>query len=199
MDLWGIFLWVGIAALIHTEIIKRRYPKPVHVIMRKTVWPLLPAGALSGSLIGALVMSIFQQDHLIATTLQLGWIPGILIFRWWPWMEFQLNMSHQAANRELEEMKVAEQPTQNSSFNDPSSFGSDAEFNYERSAFTDKQASSDNAAYGWDKQHPADAKFWAIVNDPNASEGERENALKAIFKAQRLRKGQAGRELSTRQ
>lgn len=41
--------------------------------------------------------------------------------------------------------------------------------------------------YGVDKRHPADVKLWAIVDDPNASEGEQLNALRMIQKRRKDR------------
>lgn len=43
--------------------------------------------------------------------------------------------------------------------------------------------------YGTEKHHPDDAALWNIVNDPNASEGEQLNALRAIKKREVKRRG----------
>lgn len=43
--------------------------------------------------------------------------------------------------------------------------------------------------YGVDKRHPDDAKFWAYVDDPNASDQERKIAFEKILTAQAKRKG----------
>ena len=42
--------------------------------------------------------------------------------------------------------------------------------------------------YGFDKRHPKDAKLWAKVDDPNASDGERQAAFSAILKRNAQRK-----------
>lgn len=42
--------------------------------------------------------------------------------------------------------------------------------------------------YGFDKRHPKDAKLWAVVDDPNASDGERQAAFSAILKRNAQRK-----------
>ena len=40
---------------------------------------------------------------------------------------------------------------------------------------------------GFDDRHPDDAKFWAVVDDPNAPDGERRNAFEMILRARARR------------
>lgn len=47
---------------------------------------------------------------------------------------------------------------------------------------------SQETPYGFDKRHPKDAKLWAVVDDPNASDGERQAAFSAILKRNAQRK-----------
>ncbi len=42
--------------------------------------------------------------------------------------------------------------------------------------------------YGFDKRHPDDAALWAFVDDPNASDGERQAAFAKILKREAERK-----------
>lgn len=46
----------------------------------------------------------------------------------------------------------------------------------------------ENAPRGYDKRHPDDAKLWAVVDDPAASDGERRNAMDMILKREARRK-----------
>lgn len=54
-------------------------------------------------------------------------------------------------------------------------------FKYHSSAFKDNTPPPDPPR-GFDQRKPADAKLWAIIDDPNANEGESLAALKAIHK-----------------
>lgn len=51
-----------------------------------------------------------------------------------------------------------------------------------------QQRTTNSSDYGADKRHPDDAKFWAYVNDPNASDTERETAFRKIRERERNRK-----------
>ena len=59
-----------------------------------------------------------------------------------------------------------------------------------------KSSSRGSEHYGFDKRHPDDAKFWAVVDDPNATDGERRNAFDKILRAQAKRQGKAGRDVA---
>lgn len=77
-------------------------------------------------------------------------------------------------------------------FQDPPS-GDDDYFSYKGSSGgSGRQRSTAGASpempYGVDKRHPDDAKFWAVVDDPNASDGERQNAFAVILKRNAQRK-----------
>jgi hypothetical protein len=69
----------------------------------------------------------------------------------------------------------------------------DEYFSYKSSSGgSQRNRSSANASpempYGVDKRHPKDARLWAVVDDPNASDGERQNAFAAILKRNAQRK-----------
>lgn len=51
-----------------------------------------------------------------------------------------------------------------------------------------KPSPKQETPYGFDKRHPKDAKLWAVVDDPNASDGERQAAFSAILKRNAQRK-----------
>ncbi|MDO6523935.1 hypothetical protein Q4578_20270 [Shimia thalassica] len=70
-------------------------------------------------------------------------------------------------------------------------FSSKAQSGKERARHDQKRRASSKAQdvpYGVDKRHPKDAKLWAKVDDPNASDGERQNAFAAILKRNAQRK-----------
>ncbi|WP_299356988.1 hypothetical protein [uncultured Shimia sp.] len=91
--------------------------------------------------------------------------------------------------------------TNNGGFQEPPS-GDDDYFSYKSSSGgSNKQRRASSASpempYGVDKRHPDDAKFWAVVDDPNASDGERQNAFSAILKKQAKRKGRSGNDITS--
>ena len=58
--------------------------------------------------------------------------------------------------------------------------------------FSYRKAGSSRAEkkpYGVDKHHPDDIKYWNIVNDPNASESERQFALRRVLRNEGKRRG----------
>lgn len=81
---------------------------------------------------------------------------------------------------------------QNTGFQEPPSDDDDY-FSYKGSAGGSQRSRSSASAspempYGVDKRHPKDARLWAVVDDPNASDGERQNAFAAILKRNAQRK-----------
>ncbi|MCP4184809.1 MAG: hypothetical protein GY761_16075 [Hyphomicrobiales bacterium] len=73
--------------------------------------------------------------------------------------------------------------------------GNDDEFQYDESTFSGRESSAGSSAgksmpYGIDKRHPDDAKLWAVVDDPAASDSERKKAFDTILKNQAMRQKQ---------
>ena len=56
--------------------------------------------------------------------------------------------------------------------------------------------SSPAMPYGVDRRHPDDARLWAVVDDPSASDAEQIEALRRIQKNQAKRKGVTGRDVA---
>ena len=73
----------------------------------------------------------------------------------------------------------------------------DSDFSYSKSGFNDHRSSAGSktekpAPRGFEDRHPDDAKFWAYVDDPAATDGERKNAFAAILKQQAKRRSNSG-------
>ena len=69
------------------------------------------------------------------------------------------------------------------------------EFDYEEAAFSggaSAQSGEKPSPRGYEQRHPDDAKLWAMVDDPEASDGERQNAYAMILKRQAKRNGGGG-------
>lgn len=74
----------------------------------------------------------------------------------------------------------------------------DAEFSFDEDTWHGRSKQKASAMpYGVDKRHPDDAKLWAIVDDPNATDGERQAAFSAILKKKAKRNGNAGKDVTT--
>lgn len=77
--------------------------------------------------------------------------------------------------------------------------GDNGQFDYDEAAFKGGgSGKAESTAYGFDKRHAADTKFWNVVDDPNASEQERRTAFDKILKAQAKRQGKTGRAVAKR-
>lgn len=67
----------------------------------------------------------------------------------------------------------------------------DQEYDFKESAFKSTPPPPEPTPRGYDKRHPDDAKLWAYVDDPDASDQERKTALDKIIQRQNKRNGKA--------
>jgi hypothetical protein len=62
--------------------------------------------------------------------------------------------------------------------------GQDADFAYDETKFQAETRPTNPAPRGFEQRRKEDAKLWAVIDDPNATEGESLAALKAIKRRQ---------------
>lgn len=160
---------------------ENRDPKPIP-------WPSI---FLFGIIGGVVTQNVFA----FLLTLAL-WTAAAFLGRYWEYAAPIVNMTL------AQKRQAIRQAAQTAKFNTRASFESppdddDAFFSSksqqkqrerERPRQEHKPPPKQETPYGFDKRHPKDAKLWAVVDDPNASDGERQAAFSAILKRNAQRK-----------
>lgn len=201
--IFTILAWLGIAAAVHTMIIKWNAPPQVGVIMRSnTIYHMIFGGVL-GSIIGPIIQSMFGgTGQEIAEVFILGWLPAAFIGRWMVWAGYQNRIDVSIATEELK--RPIQQPFDVSKLkpwtpDDAEEFEeyesqSNNDFGFDESIFSTPKK---EAPRGFNERHPDDVKLWAYVDDPNASDQEIKTAMDKILARRRKRAGKSNSALLT--
>lgn len=124
------------------------------------------------------------------------WVPWFLVSSYWEYAAPIVNRTQaqkrQALRREAQSSRFSTRASFESPPDDDDAFFSSKsqqkQRERERPQHERKPPPKQETPYGFDKRHPKDAKLWAVVDDPNASDGERQAAFSAILKRNAQRK-----------